>query len=300
MTRMSKTAEKSGRSGSVVRSHSHRQVETLELAVSKSGHGGSGQEGMDDLSQPDPPTTTAQMCYYLYPIRVLYLHNVITANVSEVATGLPRALPSRGSQTSEVPALTSDVDFDVLNAVESQQDANGPWSPVTRKNSRTHSVRSASPGSGNVDNSVNNIFSGGRGGGRVLRLFGMWSRDGREGRGARWRDGTFGPPSPASRQASGGRGVPSGARRRDGSARLLIFIPIYYEFSVNLVPTLTGIASGGRAEGPHLFYCEFSVKCPPGTVGIVAGSEHDVGKAGAAGGIEGIIESTPTPLKCPF
>ncbi|KAJ7477882.1 hypothetical protein B0H11DRAFT_1917043 [Mycena galericulata] len=229
MTRMSKTAEKSRRSGSVVRSHSHRQVETLELAVSKSGHGGSGQEGMDDLSQPDPPTTTAQMCYYLYPIRVLYLHNVITANVSEVATGLPRALPSRGSQTSEVPALTSDVDFDVLNAVESQQDANGPWSPVTRKNSRTHSVRSASPGSGNVDNSVNNIFSGGRGGGRVLRLFGMWSRDGREGRGramARWC-----PPSPASRRAEGRKGR----------------------------------------------------TCPPGTVGIVAGSEHDVGKAGAAG-----------------
>ncbi|KAJ7710157.1 hypothetical protein B0H14DRAFT_3524917 [Mycena olivaceomarginata] len=67
---------------------------------------------------------------------------------SEVTTGLPRAPPSHGSQTSEVPTLTSDVDFNALNTVESQQDANGPWSTVTRKNSRTHSVRSASPGSG--------------------------------------------------------------------------------------------------------------------------------------------------------
>jgi hypothetical protein len=74
---------------------------------------------------------------------------------SEVTTGLPRAPPSHGSQTSEVPTLTSDVDFNALNTVESQQDANGPWSTVTRKNSRTHSVRSASPGSGNVDSSVN-------------------------------------------------------------------------------------------------------------------------------------------------
>ncbi|KAF7363160.1 hypothetical protein MVEN_00668500 [Mycena venus] len=75
---------------------------------------------------------------------------------SEVTTGMPRAPVSRGSQTSEVPALTSDVDYDVLNAVESQQDANGPWSPVTRKNSRTHSTRSASPGS--VVQAVNSVL----------------------------------------------------------------------------------------------------------------------------------------------
>ncbi|KAJ7821818.1 hypothetical protein B0H13DRAFT_2377052 [Mycena leptocephala] len=61
---------------------------------------------------------------------------------SEVTTGLPRFPQSHGSradspQPSEVPALMSDMDFNVLNTVEDQQDASGPWSPVTRKNSRT-------------------------------------------------------------------------------------------------------------------------------------------------------------------
>ncbi|KAJ7933187.1 hypothetical protein B0H13DRAFT_1856476 [Mycena leptocephala] len=81
---------------------------------------------------------------------------------SEVTTGLPRSSQSHGSradspQPSEVPALMSDVDFNVLNTVEDQQDASGPWSPVTRKNSRTHSVRSASPRNNNAEDSVNKI-----------------------------------------------------------------------------------------------------------------------------------------------
>ncbi|KAJ7679494.1 hypothetical protein DFH06DRAFT_1121180 [Mycena polygramma] len=78
---------------------------------------------------------------------------------SEVTTGLPRSPQSHGSravspQPSEVPLLTSDVDFNVLNTVDDQQDANGPWSPVTRKNSRTHSVRLASPHDGSAEDSV--------------------------------------------------------------------------------------------------------------------------------------------------
>src|SRR4051794_9774729 len=57
-------------------------------------------------TSPASPSSDARKLPKTRPVSTELLY-------SEVATGLPRAPPSRGSQTSEVLALTSDVDFDV-------------------------------------------------------------------------------------------------------------------------------------------------------------------------------------------
>ncbi|KAJ7793818.1 hypothetical protein B0H14DRAFT_2622507 [Mycena olivaceomarginata] len=89
-------------------------------------------------------------------------------------------------------------------------------------------------------------------------------------------------------RAAGAGGALSGARWRDMRTRLLIFIRIYTEFLGNFRPALTNIVSGIMREGRTV--------CSPDTVGIAAGSEHDVGTAGAPGALAGTATYTLNAL----